>query len=119
MNPLTLTEVEGVQVEMLNILKDSCNISTLTTTTGSAGGQKKTYTEGEPVKCLVSQLSGRELVYAEKLNGEQGYSILVPHDTVVTIKDKVVVDVRNFEIIAVKTYPDFPAFIKLICMEII
>lgn len=117
MREISAQELLSIQREVQTILNTTCKILTRTESYDH-GSSSPVFTAGNNIKCRLTPLSARETFYADKLNGEVGYSILLPHSTVVSNIDKIQVGTREFQIIGIKSYPSMPALIRAICEEI-
>lgn len=80
---------------------DECNIIHVALASDGAGGQTETVTSTGPVPCRITPLglgSGAERETAERFTGVSLWILTVPHDTVLTVRDRVVCDGITYEV---------------------
>lgn len=108
MSPLLSTEaVAGLRNVVANYLSDTCTIERASQASDGQGGQVDTWADlTTGIACAVRQSSsqGAESVIADKLTADQRWAIVLPANTGVTVKDRIVVtsqSSRRFEVAAV------------------
>lgn len=97
-------ELEAAQATAVGALPDSCDVQRRTVTSDGAGGQTETWTTVATVPCRVAPSGGAsEGIVANESAGRAGFVVTVPSDTDVRGTDRLVIDDRQLEVVAVLT----------------
>lgn len=99
---LTAVELAALRATVQTALPDVCTIVTAAFVSDSAGGHTETTTSTSST-CRVApdNTVASESTVGERVSAEQGWIVTLPYDVAVTVKDRVVVGDRTFEVVSV------------------
>lgn len=82
-------------------MPDTCTIRHVATTSNSHGGFAETFTDTEDVPCRLSGATGSENTVVGATLSSQQWTLTLPYDTTIAVKDRVLVLGRTMEVVNV------------------
>jgi len=116
---ITSDELEWMREYQEDALPDTATIQRVSRTPDNAGGASESWEKVATVACRVAP-SGRapeDRAVAERLNVTSSWTITVPAETDVRAGDRVVVDARTFEVLAVLA-GSYETARRVVCSEV-
>ena len=117
---LTSDEMEAMRAVQSAAMPDSCTVKRLTVTSDGAGGQTDSWDTSATVNCRLGRLgsSGEERIIADRLAAVTPVLVTLPSGTDVGPHDRIEVDSRTFEVVAVLATGVWETARRVVCVEV-
>jgi len=118
---LSTAELAQLRATLDESLPDTAIIQRATRASDGMGGFDETWSNAGTVECRVSP-SGREpeeRMIAERLGSVTLWTVTLPAETNVTAADRIAVDSRAFEVVAVLARRSYEISTRVVCREVV
>lgn len=101
---LTAAELTAMRTVEESVMSGTAIISRYALTADGMGGYSEAWTNVGTVSCdlwPINRRGDRERVVGAQMTQDANWFITVPYDTMVTAKDRIIIDSRTFEVVFV------------------
>ncbi len=100
-------------------LPDTATVRTKTRTVNSSGGYTESWANGASYSCRLSSRGiPREYLQQAAVQGVQYWMVTLPHDAVVTRKNRLVIGSRTLEIVGFASGGEWQTALRAVCVEV-
>lgn len=115
---LSTLELAVMRANANDYLPNTAVIHRLTQASDGQGGFTDTWAAAGTVSCRISPSGGGERSVAEKLANVSSWTVTLPHSTVVTTADRLVIGSRTLRIDAMMAPHSWETARRVVCTEI-